>query len=121
MEGEGTYTYKKTSDIYSGAWVANKKHGFGRYEYGADQSIMVGNWVDGQIVNGAWELNGAGKFEGDFKLGRPFGPGKFSFTSGLEQSGSFVEQKLPDEEEPAEGEPPKPPNVAWIGNSIVSF
>lgn len=45
------------------------------------------------------------------------------FESGLTQTGSFVEQKSAEgeEEAPAEGEPPKPPNVAWRGDSIVSF
>jgi hypothetical protein len=124
MQGEGTYTYKKTNDIYSGSWVAGKKSGAGRYEYGADSSMLVGTWENGTIVTGAWELKGAGVYEGDFKLGRPFGAGNFSFACGLTQTGSFVAKKLPEgeEEEPVgEGEAPRPPNVEWKGNSIVSM
>lgn len=62
-------------------------------------------------------------YEGEFKLGRPFGEGKFLFESGLTQTGAYVEQKGAEGEEEAavEGEPPKPPNVTWRGNSIVSF
>jgi hypothetical protein len=124
MHGEGTYWYKKSGDIYSGSWVANKKHGQGQYEYGADSSIFTGTWVDGQIVKGKWTLKGAAVYEGEFKLGRPFGAGKFEFASGQSQAGSYVVQKPAEgeEEEPAgDGEGARPPNVAWRGNSIVSF
>jgi hypothetical protein len=121
MEGAGTYTYKKTNDIYSGDWLNNKKHGQGRYEFGADYSVFNGTWENGQITSGSWDYQSGGQFVGNFKLGRPFGEGRFNFPSGLSQTGSYVVQKLPDEEEPAEGEPEKPPNVAWKGNSIVSF
>jgi hypothetical protein len=122
MQGEGTYTYKKSGDIYSGSWIADKKSGQGTYEFGADSSIMVGTWVDGQITTGKWILKGAAEYEGAFKLGRPYGYGSFSFSSGLVQTGSFVEAKKgEDEEAPAEGETPLPPNVVWEGKSIVAF
>jgi len=122
MQGEGTYTYKKTGDIYSGYWYSDKKNGQGTYEYGKDKSMMTGVWENGQIVSGTWTLKGAAVYEGNFKLGRPFGPGKFSFESGLVQSGTYAEQKATEEEEPAEeGDAPKAPNVAWKGESIVSF
>mmetsp|Transcript_5875 Transcript_5875/g.9678 ORF Transcript_5875/g.9678 Transcript_5875/m.9678 type:complete len:232 (+) Transcript_5875:51-746(+) len=121
MQGEGTYTYKKTTDIYSGAWVGNKKHGQGTYEFGVDSSVMTGEWVEGQITTGKWVLKGAAVYEGSFKLGRPFGEGKFTYESGLEQSGSYVEQKPGEDEEPAEEGEVRPPNVAWEGKSIVSF
>lgn len=123
INGEGTYIYKKSGDIYSGTWVNGKKHGDGRYEFGADKSMFVGNWEHGDFVTGAWEFKGAGVYEGQFKLGRPIGEGKFSFASGLSQTGSYVEHKgaVEGEEEPVEGEAPKPPNVSWKGQSIVSF
>lgn len=121
MQGEGTYTYKKANDIYSGSWLADKKHGQGTYEFGADSSVITGEWVNGQIATGKWVLKGAAVYEGEFKLGRPFGPGKFSFESGLVQTGSYTEKKKTEEdEEPAEGEV-RPPNVSWVGESIVSF
>lgn len=121
MQGSGTYTYKKSGDIYSGMWENNLKHGQGTYEYGADSSYMTGDWENGQIIRGQWVLKGAAVYDGEFKLGRPFGTGKFSFESGLTQSGSYAEQKRgEDEEEPAEGEV-RPPNVSWVGDSIVSF
>jgi hypothetical protein len=124
MQGEGTYRYKKTGDIYSGSWLANMKHGEGTYEFGKDSSLFVGTWENGQITTGKWVLQGAAVYEGNFKLGRPIGNGSFTFSSGLVQTGVFEEKKPAEgeEEEPvAEGEAPKPPNVAWKGNSIVSF
>lgn len=123
MQGEGSYTYKKSGDIYSGTWEANLKHGQGTYYFGGDSSRLVGTWEKGQITTGKWELDGAAVYEGQFKLGRPVGSGTFTFTSGLVQTGAFEEKKPAEgeEEEQAEGEGPKPPNVAWKGNSIVSF
>ena len=123
MHGEGTYTYKKSGDIYSGSWQNGLKHGQGTYQFGKDMSYFVGTWESGQITTGKWVLEGAAVYEGVFKLGRPVGEGKFTFTSGLEQTGSFDEQKPAEgeEEELAEGEGPRPPNVAWNGKSIVSF
>lgn len=121
IHGEGSYTYKKSGDIYSGSWSNGKKCGQGRYEYAADSSQLVGEWVDGDIVSGSWELKGSSVYTGKFKLGRPIGEGSFAFVSGLTQTGTFEEIKVPGEEEPAEGEPPKAPNVAWKGNSVVAF
>lgn len=124
MQGQGTYQYKKSGDIYSGKWVNNQKHGDGQYEFKADSSIFEGQWENGQIVTGKWILQGAAVFEGQFKLGRPFGEGKFTFESGLTQKGAWVIKKAgegEEEEAPAEGEAPRPPNVTWKGESIVSF
>lgn len=123
MHGEGTYAYKKSGDIYSGTWDANKKNGQGYYQFGADNSTLVGTWVDGQITTGKWELQGAAVYEGEFKLGRPVGQGVFKFESGLSQTGSYVEKKLAEgeEEEAVESDGPRPPNVTWKGDSIVSF
>ena len=122
INGEGSYTYKKTGDIYSGSWVNGKKSGEGIYEFSKDSSMMKGTWEDGNIKSGSWILKNAGSYEGEFKLGRPYGAGKFTFTSsGLSQTGSFIEKpKGEDEEEPAEGEV-VPPNVTWAGDSIVTF
>lgn len=123
MHGEGTYTYKKSGDIYSGSWKDGIKSGDGRYEYGADSSMLVGSWYEGTIVGGNWELKGFGVYSGEFKLGRPFGEGKFVYDNGLQQSGKFVVKKVVGEEEevPAEGEAPVPPNVEWKGDSVVAF
>lgn len=85
--------------------------------------MLVGTWDSGNILHGAWELKGAAVYNGEFKMGRPYGAGKFSFASGLSQTGNFVEVKKTgdEEEEPVEGDGPKAPNVAWKGVSIVSL
>jgi hypothetical protein len=121
MDGEGSYIYKKTNDIYSGYFVNDKKEGEGRYQFGADGSIFVGKWENGQINSGVWELKGTGKYTGSFQIGRPLGEGRFEFNNGIAQDGEYVVVKNPDDEEPQEGEAPKAPNVAWKGRPIVSF
>lgn len=123
IQGEGSYVYKKSDDVYSGTWLDGKKHGKGRYEYSADQSILFGQWEAGQITTGKWELKGAAVYDGEFKLGRPVGAGQFTFASGLVQTGNYAVIKQPGEEEaaPEEGAAPVPPEVTWIGDSIVSF
>lgn len=120
MHGEGSYTYKKTGDIYSGSWSGNKKNGRGRYECASDSSVLSGAWVDGNITEGSWEWKDAGKYDGTFKLGRPVGVGRFEFVNGIVHNGEYVQKKVADEEEPAEGDAPRPPNVTWKGQSIVS-
>lgn len=122
--GDGSYTYKKAGDIYSGNWVDGLKHGQGTYEFGADSSLMVGQWEGGQLKQGQWVLRGAAVYEGSFTLGRPFGPGTYSFQSGLEQKGAYVKRKAAEgeeEEEPAEEGVPVPPNSTWMGEPIVCF
>mmetsp|Transcript_15842 Transcript_15842/g.23850 ORF Transcript_15842/g.23850 Transcript_15842/m.23850 type:complete len:231 (-) Transcript_15842:87-779(-) len=122
MHGEGTYIYKKTGDIYSGSWAANAKNGEGRYEFGGDSSVLVGHWQNGQINKGTWELKGAGKYDGEFKLGRPIGDGRFEFLNGITQEGEYVESKDENEDDAAdEAEAPSAPNVSWKGQPIVSF
>jgi len=121
MEGEGSYTYKTSNDIYSGSWVNNKKSGQGTYSFGKDQSIMTGTWENGQITTGKWALKGYAEYEGGFKLGRPFGQGKFAFTNGLTQTGSFDEKARGEDEEPPAEDEVVPPNTSWVGDSIVAF
>jgi len=130
MHGEGTYTYNSkakkggAADIYSGGFVEGKKVGQGRYEYGEDQSMFSGTWVDGEMTTGQWELKGAAVYTGNFQLSRPIGEGQFDFAGGLSQSGSYNVKKLAEGEEPEaveEGAPAAPPNVSWAGNNIVAF
>jgi hypothetical protein len=121
MHGEGTYIYNKSGDIYSGTWAFNLKNGNGRYEFGSDSSILVGVWKNGQIGKGTWEFTGAGRYEGEFKLGRPIGEGRFEFVNGISQEGEYVEVKNEEDEGGGEEGELLPPNVTWKGQSIVSF
>lgn len=85
--------------------------------------MLVGDWENGQITSGSWELKNAGIYEGQFKVGRPYGPGKYTFASGLVQTGEYVEKKPTEDEPEPEVEEGKlvPPNVSWKGTSIVSI
>lgn len=84
--------------------------------------MFVGSWEKGQFLKGSWEMKGFAVYDGEFKHGRPIGAGKFSFTSGITQTGVYVEAKKPEgEEEPASEGGPVAPNVAWQGDSIVVF
>ena len=137
MHGVGSYTYKTSQDIYSGEWVNNKKHGQGRYEFFADKSMLAGTWDKGFIVAGDWELKDCAVYSGNFRMGVPVGPGKFTFKSGLVLPGTFEEavpEKSPEGEQerdpaeepegdapPAEDIPAEPPIVHWRGENIVSF
>lgn len=116
MEGEGSYTYARTKDVYSGSWVAGVKHGHGCYEYGSNKSKLNGIWEGGQITSGEWFLSGAAIFKGQFKNGRPYGPGEFVFSSGIEQKGEYLVLKSGTEEE-GEGESREP---TWAGASVHS-
>lgn len=125
MQGEGYYQYKKTGDYYSGSWYAGKKHGKGVYQFGADTSQISGTWENGQILTGTWILAGAATYTGNFKVGRPYGAGKFEFlNSGLIQTGQYIDSKPiegEEEDEVVEGEPTRPPKVEWMGDSLVAF
>ena len=83
--------------------------------------MFAGNWENGLFQNGTWELKDSAVYEGNFKLGRPYGEGKFIHASGLTQKGTYEEKKTGEEEEPAEDEVPLPPNVTWKGESIVAI
>lgn len=115
MDGEGTYTYSKTKDVYSGTWVQGVKSGSGCYEYGKDKSKLNGTWDSGSFVSGEWLLEGAGVYKGGFANGKPAGPGSFFFSSGVAQSGEYVVK------EPEEGEEDAPPaDPIWSGASVYS-
>ena len=114
MDGEGTYKYFKTDDIYSGTFVEGLKNGDGCYVYGADLSKFEGTWDKGVFVTGKWVLKGAGVYTGDFQNGKPAGPGSFAFANGITQGGEY-EVKVAAEDEEA---PPEDP--VWKGAPVFS-
>lgn len=117
MEGEGTYNYAKTKDVYSGSWVAGFKHGSGCYEYGENKSRLNGIWDNGNFVSGEWILGAAAVYKGSFKDGKPVGPGSFTFPSGVVQSGDYVSKQI-NEEEKDENAPLADPQ--WNGKSVFA-
>lgn len=116
MDGEGTYTYAKTKDVYSGSWTSGIKNGNGCYEYGGDKSKLNGVWENNGFVSGEWVLDGAGVFKGGFANGKPSGPGQFTFSSGVVQSGEYVAPVAGEDDD--EDAPPVDPS--WSGTPIFT-
>lgn len=112
MNGEGTYIYKKTADIFSGTWVDGVKSGQGAYQFGADKAVLKGTWVNGTITNGQWIFADGTVYTGTFQDGKPVGPGSFALSNGITQSGEYVVKK--EGEEGAEEI-----KINWKGQSVV--
>jgi hypothetical protein len=53
MSGQGTYFYPN-GDRYCGAWLNGKKNGVGTYLYGKRETMLSGEWKDGQCPTGEW-------------------------------------------------------------------
>merc|ERR1711988_147965 len=117
IEGQGTYTYAKTKDVYSGPWENGKKHGTGCYEFGKDRSKLNGIWENGEYASGEWIFDGAGKYTGTFKGGKPIGEGSFEFPSGIKLDGEYVVPKTEGEED---GEEDSNVTPSWVGKPVYS-
>ena len=96
MEGEGSYVYSN-GDMYSGSWLAGKKHGKGTYITKVTSSKLVGSWKDGLIMEGKWIHSDGSFYEGNFKDNKPIGSGSFSFTNGSKVEGEYVEKPLKED------------------------
>lgn len=112
MNGEGTYIYKKTADIFSGTWVDGVKSGEGAYQFGADKAVLKGTWVNGTITTGQWVFADGTVYTGTFQEGKPVGPGSFALSNGITQTGDYVVTK--EGEEGAEEI-----KITWKGQSVV--
>lgn len=64
--------------------------------FSSDDSKFNGLWEKGLFKSGVWEMSKGVKYIGEFKGGRPFGPGTFEFASGLKQTGSYIAPKDED-------------------------
>ena len=112
MHGMGTYTYKKTDDIYSGNFKEGLKDGKGVYEF-KDESRLDGLWEKGHFKEGHWQFKNAGSYQGSFDNGQPKGPGCFRFVNGVTQQGDY---KGPEPSEDDE----EPPLRLWHGQSVYA-
>jgi hypothetical protein len=54
-------------------------------QFGADQSVMKGTWVNGSITNGQWIYTDGTVYTGTFSGGKPVGPGSFALPNGITQ------------------------------------
>jgi hypothetical protein len=101
--------------VYSGSWVGGVKHGSGCYEYGANKSKLNGTWESGSIVTGSWIFEGSGAYTGDFKNGKPLGPGSFTFVSGITHLGEYSTKPVGEDD----GDQP-PADPTWSGVPVYS-
>ena len=90
--GEGVYKYLKTKDLYSGSWKNGLKHGKGTFIFFDTKMKIVGDWSNGQIINGKWIFANGTYFEGLFENNYPKGEGVWHFSNGNVVNGEFTHQ-----------------------------
>ena len=102
--GEGVYKYLKTKDLYSGSWKNGLKHGKGTFIFFDTKMKIVGNWFNGQIMEGKWIFSNGTYFEGKFENNYPKGEGVWHFANGNTIKGEFTHEV---KEIPAAGKQPE--------------
>lgn len=96
--GEGVFTYAN-GDIYSGGWKDGKKHGKGTYIVnssslpGNNYMKIVGDWSNGEIVEGKWIFPDKTVFEGLFEKNLPKNKGQWKFSNGNVITGEYSHSK----------------------------
>jgi len=111
---DGTFMYVN-GDVYIGQWRTGKKHGKGEYTYAKDQTRLVGDWVDGKIVNGRWYFPNGMYYCGTFRYNKPFGKGVWVMRNGSQLTGEYLqkEQEDPDAAGDEEEGKEKPDPKVW--------
>ena len=90
--GEGVYKYLKTKDLYSGSWKNGLKHGKGTFIFFDTKQKIVGDWFNGEIMNGKWIFANGTYFEGKFENNYPKGFGEWHFSNGNVIKGEFTHE-----------------------------
>eukprot|EP00050_Salpingoeca_kvevrii_P017206 m.63001 g.63001 ORF g.63001 m.63001 type:complete len:213 (-) comp7430_c1_seq1:24-662(-) len=111
--GQGKYTYPN-GDTYEGEWANNLRHGKGTYTYAKTGAQYVGDWKQGLRVGNGELVLGKFRYQGAFSDSQPIGDGKFIFSHGCEQQGSFVVQENRTADDDAII------TVSWAGKSIAA-
>lgn len=88
-----TYT---NGDIYSGNWVNGKKEGQGTYIFNKTGEKYVGQFKNGQLVNGQWRYPNGSYFAGNFDFNKPKGQGCWNFANGNKVEGTYTQVKRAD-------------------------
>jgi len=119
--GEGTFKYAN-GDIYSGMWENGKKHGKGTYVYATTKYSIVGDWKNGEIVSGKWQLTNGAHYIGGFKKQKPFGDGVWKFPNQTCVEGAYAQQIVPvDDAEPNKaGIPKTETKVFWKTAAVIN-
>ena len=75
---------------------------------------LTGEWKEGKIVTGNWELMNGTQFQGSFNESKPDGVGMWCFLNGNEQRGKYMQIKGEPTED-AEGNPvPGDVTLEWF-------
>jgi len=96
--GEGTLKYAN-GDVYSGNWVAGKKHGMGTYVFNTTKYKFIGNWIGGKMAEGRWVMTNGAYFKGDFSDNKPAGEGVWIMANGDMVDGDYSRRVLPVKKE----------------------
>jgi hypothetical protein len=102
-EGRGRYE-QANGDYYDGYWKNDKQDGMGEMKVGGKS--YVGIWANGEYIKDAPVTNciagdckegrgtyqdANGKYEGEWRDGRPSGKGKIEYANGESYQGDFVD------------------------------
>jgi hypothetical protein len=110
----------QNNDYYEGEFNEKlQKHGKGSYYFYKERSKLTGEWVEGQIISGKYELlGGRGSFQGNFKYNQPIGEVTWKLQSG-NITGNYKQTKRPLDF--AKDDPRNPPmriEVNWETTQI---
>lgn len=76
--------------MYKGTWAAGQKQGKGTYVFKDSGSQYIGEWADGQFVNGMWVAADGSIFKGKFDRSLPVEGTHFFARSKLINSGKYA-------------------------------
>jgi radial spoke head protein 1 len=87
--GEGLFMHAN-KDRYSGLWKNGLKHGEGTFIIDATQVKLVGQWFEGRILKGKWEMNDGSVYQGEFQHNKPNGEGTWQLSNGNVVAGRYT-------------------------------
>mmetsp|Transcript_16450 Transcript_16450/g.14138 ORF Transcript_16450/g.14138 Transcript_16450/m.14138 type:complete len:129 (-) Transcript_16450:172-558(-) len=114
------FTYPN-KDIYSGWWKYGKKHGKGTYVFFDTKMRLVGEWSEGNMVNGKWIFPNGVEYHGDFKKNKPNGQGTWKFKNGNSLTGTYTQHEADPEEEIDDTGAPIKPKIKCEWNSETNL
>ena len=81
-------------DRYSGSWKKGLKHGKGTYIINEVGIKLVGEWFEGKILEGDWNMENGSIYEGQFHNNKPNGVGVWYLSNGNKVVGEYTQQIL---------------------------
>ena len=77
FDGQGRITYKKTGNIYTGAWAKGKKTGLGEFKYVSGDTYLGGFLNDTLQGHGEYKYSNGNIYVGNFDSNQRNGTGEF--------------------------------------------